>query len=231
MPLHMEDTGELEGKAPRPIHADSVSRGSFDQLEEGQGAVSASQRRSKRPAAHAAHAAHAGTEDAQPMDKRTLALICGAAALAIVVIVVVFVSILNAPAPTDDSNVEVEQTAVSVDQKIKSRGALYELEENDGKYSLVEIHEADGGQHVSLGDIPGVPAGLVLYDGTLIIPENLSDGTWDIMAFTIGSGWGQMMDKDGSVTSGKGTVSEAALEGTTVVLTVDGQRVEVPLVW
>lgn len=227
MALHMDDTGELEGKAPRPIDAESVSRGSFDRLEEGQGAVTAS---SKRRPAHAAHAAPA-SDAPEPMSRRTLALVCGAAALAIVVIVVLFVSVLDAPGPSDQKTAEVEQIAVTTDQSVVLRGSTYGLAENGGKYSLVETSESGGGKSVSLGDLPGTPAGLVLYDGTLIIPENLSDGTWDLMAYTIGSGWSQMMDQQGNVTSGSGTISAAALEGTTVVLTVDNQRVEVPLVW
>jgi hypothetical protein len=72
---------------------------------------------------------------------------------------------------------------------------------------------------------------MVLYDGAIIIPENLKDGTWDIMAYTIGSGWSQLMDQEGKATTGKGELTGVELNSTTLLLTVGSEHVEVPLVW
>ena len=78
----IEDTGEFENNTPRPVDADSVARGSFDRLEEGQGAVQAS--RSARPAPqhatqHVAH--HAVQEEGKPISKKVAAAIVVGAAL------------------------------------------------------------------------------------------------------------------------------------------------------
>jgi hypothetical protein len=52
-----------------------------------------------------------------------------------------------------------------------------------------------------------------------------------VAAYTIGSGWSQIMDQEGKAVAGEGSVQDAQLEGSTLVLTVDGARVNVPLVW
>ena len=238
MAMHMEDTGELDGDAPRPVHADSVSGGAFKKLEGGEGAVSASSKKRAATTAgghygspkHHVAADHAQDEEGQlPIDKRTLIVVVVGALVAIAVIVALFINVLNASPAKPAQEPEAEQIAVQTDQSIQSRGATYELEQVDGKYQLKE--KRDGGKSVSLGDLPGTPAGLVLYDGAVLIPENLSDGKWDVMSYTIGSGWNQIMDRDGKAVSGEGTVDEVKLEGSTVVLTVNGSRVDVPLTW
>ena len=227
MAMHLDDTGELDREAPRPVDADSVARGAFNHLEEGEGAVSAAARR--REDSQQRVQQHDNTS--LPMSRRTYGIIVGAAVVAIVVTVVVFVRALNGPESSANQSAEVEQTAVAVDEDIVLRGGKYEIVQNEGTYQLVEIHEGDGGQRVLLGDIEGTPMSLILYDGALIIPENLSDGTWDVLAYTIGSGWSQITDQEGGAVGGTGTIDAATLEGSTVVLTTDGQRVEVPLVW
>lgn len=226
MALNMDDTEELELDAPRPVDADSVANGSFDMLNGDQGAKSVTRGK------HAAYAAgHVGGEEAQPLNRRMLVIIGVAAIVAISVIVVLFVRVLSASPSTVDES-ESEQVAVSADEQVSNRGSSYELVQNsEGTYQLVEAVGAGGGTNVVLGDIPGTPANLVLYDGAILIPENLKDGTWDVLAYTIGSGWTQIMDQEGRIISATGTIEDAQLEGTTIVLTVDGQRYEVPLVW
>lgn len=226
MALNVNDTEELEMDAPRPVDADSVANGSFETLHGDQGAKSVSRGR------HSANAAgRDGGEGTQPLNKRTLAVIGVAAIVAISVIVVLFVRMLSASPSTVD-NSEPEQIAVSADEQVSNHGSSYELVQNsEGTYQLVEAVGAGGGTNVVLGDIPGTPANLVLYDGAILIPENLEDGTWDVLAYTIGSGWTQIMDQEGRIISASGTIEDARLEGTTIVLTVDGQRYEVPLVW
>lgn len=220
MAMHMDDADEFGSEAPRPIDA-TVAEGTFDHLEQGQGAVSAGRRTAgtgNRPSA----------SDKGTMSKRTLGIIAACAVLIIVVAVVVFVRVLDAPAPTTSEPAEAEQTAVAADESIPSHGATYELEEADGVYQLVEVRDTS---RVSLGELPGTPAGLVLYDGAIIVPEDVEDGSWDVMAYTIGSGWSQLMDKDGNATGGEGSVSDVQLDGSTLVLKVNDERVEVPLVW
>ncbi len=226
MPTHFEDTGELGEKAPRPVDAETVARGAFDHLEKGQGAVRAS-------AKHRAHESDGrDNEEGEPaVSRRTLAIVCGVAVVVIAIIVVIFIRILDGPTPQSGKTAEVEQTLVAADQGITSHGSSYKLEQKDGVYQLVEVHEADNGQSVVLGELKGTPVSLVLYNGSLIIPQNLSDGKWDVMAFTIGSGWSQLADKDGNAVGGSGSIGQATLEGTNLVLTIDGTRNEIPLEW
>lgn len=125
-----------------------------------------------------------------------------------------------------------EQTQTSSDDTIEYRGTTYSLTQNDqGKYTLTQTDQADGSQPVELGQIDGTPAKLVLYNGAIIIPESKSDGTWDVMAYTIGSGWGQLADQQGNAYSGQGSISDAQLDGSNLVLTVDGSQTTVPLEW
>lgn len=223
MALRMDDTGEIEGKAPRPIDADSVARGRFKHLQEGQGAISASSR-------------YRTADEAQdaltlPISKRALVLVCVAALLAIAVAVIAFVRVLDAPAPAVEQVVEPTRMAAEVDQGIVSRGVTYELVDEGGVYQLVETVSEGDDKSVPLGGLEGTPAGLILYDGAIIIPQNLDDDTWNVVAYTIGSGWSHIMDRSGDVVAGNGTVTDADLDGSVAVLTVDGTRVEVPLAW
>lgn len=131
-----------------------------------------------------------------------------------------------------ESQQSSEQTQTSSDDTIEYRGTTYSLAQNDqGKYTLSQTDQADGSQPVELGQIDGTPAKLVLYNGAIIIPETKSDGTWDVMAYTIGSGWGQLADQQGNAYSGRGSISDAQLDGSNLVLTVDGGQTTVPLEW
>ncbi len=237
MTVNAEDTGELGTNTPQPVHADSVSNGAFDKLEEGQGAVAASSRRKgahaadgQRKGAHAAAGAHVADDEEQlPIDRRTLIVVVVGALVAIAVIVVLFINVLNASPAKPAAEPEADKVVAQTGDSITSRGASYHIAKNGEKYQLMETR--DGGKDVSLGDLSGTPAGLVLYDGAVLIPENLADGKWDVMAYTIGSGWSQIMDRDGKPVSGEGSISDATLDGSTVVLTVNGNRVDVPLTW
>jgi hypothetical protein len=64
-----------------------------------------------------------------------------------------------------------------------------------------------------------------------VIPESLPDGTWDVLAYTIGSGWSKIMSDQKTAQTGTGTISEAHLDGSALRLVVDGSEVLVPLVW
>ena len=223
MSIEVSDTYEYESETPRPVDADSVARGAFAHLEEGQGAVKASP--------HPSGSAHLGDNKPEEMDKRTMALIISGMAVALIMVLAFVIGALNAPPKDADGVQAVEQVAVAADKSVEVRGYSYQIQKRDEAYQLVEVSQASGAEPVPLGELKGTPAGLVLYDGAIIIPQNLKDGTWDIMAYTIGSGWSQLMDQKGNATSGKGEVTEVALEGSTLVLGTDSGRVEVPLVW
>jgi hypothetical protein len=203
-------------------------------LEEGQGAVQAS--RSARPTPqHAQHAAqhgahHAAQEEGAPISKRVVAVIVVGAIVAIAIAVFLFVRILSASRSSADTTI-VEQTVVSSEEAISYRGYTYDLAKGKDAYYLEETRETGNGEKVNLGDLKGEPVSLVLYDATLIIPENLPDGKWDVTAYTIGSGWSSIMDQEGNAQAGDGTIEEARLDGSTLKLQVDGEAVDIPLAW
>jgi hypothetical protein len=215
------DVYGYDGVAPQPVDAETVANGTFERLEEGQGAVSAGRRAG----------AHLADDKGEELDKRTITLLAAGMLVALIVVVVFVVSRLNAPAQIEEPPAVPEQTVVAKDQGVTVRGYSYRLKEKGGKYQLMEESQTSGADPVSLGDLPGTPAGMVLYDGAIIIPENLKDGTWDIMAYTIGSGWSQLMDQEGKATTGKGELTGVELNSTTLLLTVGSEHVEVPLVW
>ena len=73
--------------------------------------------------------------------------------------------------------------------------------------------------------IPGKPAQLVLYNGTIIIPESLDEGTWDVLAYTVGSGSSPVVDEDGSPVGGPGSIAKAELKGSSLLVTDDAGKV------
>ncbi|MBO7674380.1 MAG: hypothetical protein J6S63_05170 [Atopobiaceae bacterium] len=223
MSMEVHDAYEFDNEAPRPVDPETVANGTFEHLTEGQGAVSAG--------VYAEGGAHLATDKGDELDKRTLTLLVAGMLVALIVVVVFVVSKLSAPAQTAEQAAVPEQTVVSTDQGVTVRGYTYRLQQGDSAYQLVEESQTSGASPVSLGDLAGTPAGMVLYDGAIIIPENLKDGTWDIMAYTIGSGWTQLMNQDGKPTTGKGELTDVQLEATTLVLTAGSERIEVPLVW
>lgn len=221
--VELNDAYEYESDTPRPVDADSVARGAFAHLEKGQGAVSAS----RRPSG----GSHMGDDKPEEMDRRTLALIISGMAVALVLVLAFVVGRLIVPSQDAGKAEALGQVAVAADQGVDAHGKTYRLEKKDDKYHLIELALEESASPVYVGELAGTPAGLVLYDGTIIIPENLEGGKWDVVAYTIGSGWSQLMDKAGNATGGKGQIGQTTLEGSTLVLTVDSKRVEVPLVW
>lgn len=228
MTMHVEDNNDYASDMPRPVDADSVANGSFEHLGEGQGAVSASQ--GARVSSHH-HTPHVSREESAPMSKRVVAVIIVGAILAISISVFLFVRILNTASSVKGAGDVVEQTVVAREEPISYRGYTYELVKGDKGYVLEETRDSGNGKMVSLGELSGEPVCLVLFNGALIIPENLDDGTWDVMAYTIGSGWSKIMDHEGNALGGEGAVSEATLDGATLKLQMEDGVVDVPLEW
>lgn len=217
------DVYEYDSETPRPVDAESVANGTFERLEEGQGAVVGN--------AYASAAHLAADDKGEELDKRTIILLVAGMLVALIVVVVFVIGRLSAPTPSGDRPAAPEQTVVTQDQGVTVRGYVYRLQDKDGAYQLVEESQTSGASPVALGDLPGTPVGMVLFDGAIIIPENLKDGSWDIMAYTIGSGWSQLMDQEGNATTGQGELTDVQLDGSTLVLTSGSGRQEVPLVW
>ncbi len=230
------DTDELGANAPQPIDEESLNRGAFERLAEGDGAKRAPRSGSSRSEEVRAGRVgqHAASEQPVPMPKKMLVGLVMAAALVIALCVALFVRVLSAPVPgseqhaLDPLDVAIES---AVGTPVSYGGSVYSLAENNGSYALMETHVEGDGQQVVVGNLPGTPVDIILYGETVLVPENLSDGTWEVSAYTIGAGWTPIVSRDGSVVSGKGAISEATLNGPALRLVVDDKPVEVPLEW
>ena len=111
---------------------------------------------------------------------------------------------------------------VAVDQSIRYRDATYSLrEQDDGTYAIVAAATKGEGLQV-LSTVPGTPASLVLYKGTIVVPENL-DGNWDVYAYTIGMGTpaSAVVGSDGKAVGGSGTIKSVKLSQQGIAVTTD----------
>ena len=90
----------------------------------------------------------------------------------------------------------------------------------DGGYSFERV---TGQEPLSLVDLPGTPIGLLFYNGTFYMPENLEDGTWDVMCYTLGDGsmGTPYMGEDGEPIGGEGELASASIEGDQLVVATD----------
>lgn len=219
MSVHIDDIGD---ETPRPIDTTLVDESQFERLGKGQGAV----RKPSHPSAR-------DDEDISkllPVSNRTLIIMVVVALLVIVGIVFGAIHVVNSARIASQQAEQVERTVVSADGSVKLRDTTYALTKQDKGYVLAATRDAAGATPTVLGELHGTPVSLVLYDGTILIPENLDDGTWDVAAYTIGLNWSKLMGQDGNPQGGKGVVTDAALDGSVLRLTVDGARVDVSLV-
>lgn len=127
---------------------------------------------------------------------------------------------------SDSLDLEPQQVEVSVDADsgavdagaIEYMGETYSMVALEGTAAVVEIDE--NGTQRSLFVLPGKPATMFLYDGTLLVPENLADG-WDVIAYMVGaeSQASPIVGEDGQPVKGSGEITDAHLEGSDLVVT------------
>lgn len=239
----------LESDAPRPIGVDPEATGSFEKLDAGEGAILTT-RNNAEDAADAARAHLSGTTGMMRLNasdlpevgshgqttgvrhnRKMVVLLVVLTAAVILGGAYLFSRLLAVPQQEEEQQV-VEQTQTDVASSIEYRGVTYYLEQADGgTWRLMRQSEDEGAEAQSLGDLPGTPVTIVLYDAAIIIPENKSDGTWDVMSYVLGSGWGQLVDSDGAAYAGQGSISSASLEGSDLSIQTDTGSVTVPLDW
>ena len=227
----LDDTDELGANAPKPIDTGSIDRGAFETLSRNGGAMRA--RREPRRSSAVPHDGDPRSSSGQTvrLSRRMLIGLCVAACLVIALCVTLFVRVLSAPVPGSEELTNEAALAAGEQEGATSTQTSYELRENNGSYSLVELRSEGDGQGVVVGNLPGKPVGLIMYEGTALVPENLNDGTWEVSAYTIDGSWTPIAKQDGTAVGGKGTISEASLDGATLRLVVDGAEVSVPLEW
>ncbi|MDI9589981.1 MAG: hypothetical protein QM302_02885 [Acidobacteriota bacterium] len=247
VPIADGDQETSMGDAPRPIGVDPSETGSFTRIDASEGA-----RLTTR--ANASETASFTLGNSRPMEvvrmsrvgrptvrrretevkanTRVLAVL-GACALVVVLmmgwlVTRALVSVDRVPEETVS-----EQVQASGDEGIEYRGSTYTLSEQEtGAYALTSSSEGSEGKAV-LCELQGVPVSLILYNTVFVIPENLDDGTWDLIAYPFGGGsvTQQVTDADGKAIVGTGKIVEATLQGDSIQIVTDiGGRVTISLV-
>lgn len=244
-------SGGSSSEAPRPI--DSATAASLDTIEAGEGAVVATRDNAADAAEAAIASRHASGAQKRMSAKRrprveraeedvqvnpAVVAAIAVAAVAVIALIAFLVSraLSSAPVP-EDPNVPdepaIERTSVTSDESLEYDGYTYGFRQDpSGAYAL--IRTAESGEPLSLMQLSGTPVEIVLYDGAFVIPENLANGTWDIMAYSLadGSMGSQLVNAEGNPVTGEGAIATANLDGTDLVLELEGggsQRV--PLVF
>ena len=127
--------------------------------------------------------------------------------------------------PVDSSRPEeIQQVDVTVDSAtgaVESGSIAY----YDETFSVVALEGGtavmatdESGNQRTLFALSGTPATLLLYDGILLVPENLSDG-WDVIAYVLGAeSQASPIVIDDAPVSGQGEIVEAYLDGSELVV-------------
>lgn len=160
-----------------------------------------------------AHSRH----ESPAMNKRAIA---GVALAAVVVIGLVGVFLQRmATGISNVANSNPEITQVDPSDSIVVAGTAYTLEES-GEGPRVLYARSESGSAVAVATINGDPAQILTYNGSIIVPESFADGTWDIIAYTPGGDAiaTQVVGEDGVPVHGVGAISEARLDGSSLVI-------------
>ena len=232
----------LDADAPRPIGVDPSETGSFTRLGSGEGArLTTRDNATEAREAAVISREHVGDRRLRKASRPQVAshqtktkgnrrLFVGLGIAVVVVIALGFFllhGILNTIDKQPEKPSQVEQTQVPTDQPITYNDATYRIaQQDDGTYALTRAY--GDGEATALFTLSGTPVQLVLCNGAIILPENL-DGTWDVIAYTLGDGSVpvQVADKDGNPVSGEGSITSVALEGTVLHVTADSGSVDV----
>lgn len=237
----------LDNDTPRPIGVDPEATGSFERLNAGEGAILTT-RDNVDDAVDAARNRLSGTTGMMRLDASVLPPVedhtpethANKRVVGVLVVLVLAVLLgggyvflrLTASPEVEEEQDQTEQMQVATTDAIEYRGTTYQLEQNeDGTWYLTRQSQDEGAEPQSLGDLAGTPVAAILYDGAILFPENESDGTWDIMVYTLGAGWGQLLDDEGNGYSEEGAITEATLDGTELEIVSDTGTTTIPLDW
>lgn len=133
------------------------------------------------------------------------------------------------PVPDGD-----ETQIVDSEASIEYKDISYYIREGDGGKRMLAskpVHGTDEDES-DLAQLSGLPLALFLYQRTILIPENLDDGSWDVVAFTIGAGGlpTQVVDASGNPVVGTGVLESAELKkDSLLVVDKTGKKTSVSL--
>lgn len=239
--------------APRPIGVDPSETGSFSTIGAHSGAVISDRTTAARAAKAARKAMPAserrrvrafrrrgangsGVVSKAAAPSRPMVIGIGVAALVVIVLFVVLVQgIISPSAPKGPADTAAATTAenVSTDQGVSLGGYTYSVSQVDGVWSLMRDSggSADGSA-VAIVALSGTPVSVSLHQDTLLVAENLPDGTWDVISYVAadGSTASQLLGSDGQPVSGQGELASSVVDGSNLVLTdTSGAVTTVPL--
>ncbi len=235
------DTGGSEQDAPRPIGVDPAVTGSFRRIDVGEGAKVETRDnvRTISPDSTSSWTRTGFGEEMQlqgrnkprvrnretkiKTNKRLNIGIAIAAAVIILLAILAFNGIIShRPSAEQTDSGQVEQTQTGSDGSINYNGTVFSIRQgDDGKYALVGSPEGSSTSSVNTYfEFEGTPVQLVLYNGAIIIPENLGDG-WDVLAYTMGAGSmsTQVTDSNGNAVTGSGQITDVKLDGSNLLIT------------
>lgn len=157
--------------------------------------------------------------------KFVLLVIAGVVGLFVILAIVAVVTFLAAqdnPQPQEPAAgvEEPQQVQTTADGSVTYQGVSYSLEATgDGTYAVIASDSK--GNKTQEFTVSGTPVSLILYNSVIVVPENKSDGTWDVVAYTIGGDSAPMAvaDSSGNAITGTGTISTATLDGSVVHVT------------
>lgn len=217
--------------APRPIGVDPSVTGSFHTIRDGQGAVVAT-RETASAAADAAREAMGSSKTVRASARRRRAakpapakapkgvLVGMVVAVVVVIALATFAvrSLVEPAASGDDAATAAAQTSVEASGGVSVAGSFYSTRQGDAGWELVK---GEGDDAAVVAQLSGTPVALCLHEGTLFVPENLSDGTWDVICYVVadGSTPTQLLNNDGQPVVGSGELSRAELDGNELVVT------------
>ncbi len=157
--------------------------------------------------------------------KFVLLVIAGVVGLFVILAIVAVVTFLAAqdnPQPQEPAAgvEEPQQVQTTADGSVTYQGVSYSLKATgDGTYAVIASDSK--GNKTQEFTVRGTPVSLILYNSVIVVPENKSDGTWDVVAYTIGGDSAPMAvaDSSGNAITGTGTISTATLDGSVVHVT------------
>lgn len=247
VPITDGDQETSMNDAPRPIDVDPEATGSFQRINAEDGArlttrVNASEtasfRAQKARPVEAVRMSTAGRpkvehHEVEVKSNRRVFIILGVAALLVVAIIGTLLARALLSVEQANDKPVVEQAQSVGDEGIEYRGTTYRLTQKEGGgYALTSTSDGFEGT-ATLYDLAGTPVTLILYNTAFVIPENLPDGTWDLIAYPLGGGsvTQQVTDADGNPIIGQGEIASATLSGDAIqISTTAGEQVTVSLV-
>lgn len=242
--------------APRPIGVDPSETGSFSTIDARSGAVLSDRKTAARAAKAARKAMPAserkrvrsfrrGVADGSGVMSKAPAPSCpmvigiGVAALVVIILIVALIGSIISPSNTTGTGTGADAAAttsenVSTDQGVSLGGYTYSVSQgSDGVWSLMrQSGDNTDGSAVAIVSLSGTPVSVALHQDTLLVAENLSDGTWDVISYVAadGSTASQLLGSDGNPVTGQGELASSEVDGSNLVLTdTAGAKTTVPL--